>query len=125
MIADPKNTNLSRNRQRGPAVRSAVFYGGHDRKAHRLTPTQTSLLLPWIKRFTIIIAAKWNRASSKLKKSETKLYRKTRKQRQFLSESGFSEPLSLSRNRRIKMKKLSLSINASQSSVLSGYFSYG
>ena len=43
-----------------------------------------------------------------LKKSEAKLSRETRKQRQLLSESGLvlcTAPTSLSRNRSIKMKK--------------------
>ena len=50
----------------------------------------------------------WNLASSNLKKSEAKFNRKTRKQKQLLSESGFvlsTAPPPLSRDRRIKMKK--------------------
>ena len=56
-----------------------------------------------------IISARWNLTSSMLKKSEAKFKRKTRKQGQLLSESGFSlciAPPSLSRDR-IKMKKSS------------------
>ena len=72
------------------------------------TPTQASLLRPWIRCFTTIIFAWWNLTSSKLKKSETKFQRKTRKQGQLLSESEFVlciAPPSLSRDTRIKLKK--------------------
>ena len=84
------------------------FYDDHDRKVNGSTPNLVSLLRPWIRCFTMIISAWWNLASSKLKKSEAKFNRKTWKQRQLLSESGFVlriAPPSLSRDRRIKMKK--------------------
>ena len=84
------------------------YYDGHDRKVDGSTPTQASLLRPRIRCFTVIISARWNLASSKLKMSEAKLKRKSRKQGQFLSESGFVlciAPTSLSRGRKIKMKK--------------------
>ena len=38
-----------------------------------LTPTQVSLLRPWIRYFLIITSAWWNLTSSKLKKSEAKV----------------------------------------------------
>ena len=78
------------------------FYNDHDRKVDGSTPTHASLLCPWIRCCTI--TAWWNLTSSKLKT----FLQKTRKQRQLLSESGFVlciAPLSLSRDRRIKMKK--------------------
>ena len=84
------------------------FYDDHDRKVNGSTTNLVSLLRPWIKCFTMIISAWWNLASSKLKKSEAKFNRKTWKQRQLLSKSGFVlriAPPSLSRDRRIKMKK--------------------
>ena len=65
------------------------FYDDHDRKVEGSTPNLVSLLRPWIRCFTLIISAWWNLASGKLKKSEAKFNRKTRKQRQLLSESGF------------------------------------
>ena len=34
------------------------FYDGHDRKVDGSTPTQASLLRPWIKCFTTIISAR-------------------------------------------------------------------
>ena len=74
------------------------------------TPTQACLLRPWTRCFTTIISAWWNLTSSKVKKSEAKFKRKTRKYRQLLSESRFVlriAPPSLSRDRRIKMKKKS------------------
>ena len=64
------------------------FYDGHDRKVDGSTLTQASLLRLWIRCFTTIISAWWNLTSSKLKKSVAKFKRKTRKQRQPLSESG-------------------------------------
>ena len=64
------------------------FYN-HDRKVDGSTPNLVSLLRPWIRCFTLIISAWWNLASGKLKKSEAKFNRKTGKQRQLLSESGF------------------------------------
>ena len=82
------------------------FYYGHDRKADGSTPTQASLLRPYIRCFTTIISAWWNLTSSKLKKSVAKF---KRKQGQLLSESGFVlciAPPSLSCDRRIKIKKL-------------------
>ena len=82
------------------------FYDGHDRKVNGSTLTQASFLRPWIRCFTTIIFA-W-RNLSKLKKSEAKFKRKTRKQGKLLSESGFVlciAPQSLSRDRRIKTKK--------------------
>ena len=83
------------------------FYDDHVRKVDGSTPTQASLLRPWMRCFTTIISAWWNLTSSKLKKSEVKFKRKTRKQGQLLSESGFVlciAPPSLSRDRKIKMK---------------------
>ena len=64
----------------------ASFCGGHDRMVNGSTPTQALLLRPWMRCFTII-SARWNLTSSKLK-SDAKFKRKTRKQRQLLSESG-------------------------------------
>ena len=84
-----------------------LLYDNHDRKVNGSTPNLASLLRPWIRCFTMIISAWWSLASSKLKKSEAKFNRKTGKQRQLLSESGFVlriAPPSLSRDR-IKMKK--------------------
>ena len=101
---------------RSAAWRSGLerrFYDDHDRKVNGLTRNRVSLLRPWIRCFTMIISAWWNLTSSKLKKSEAKFNRKTRKQRQLLSESGFVQriaPAPLSRDRKIKMKK---SINRS------------
>ena len=80
----------------------------HDRKVNGSTPSQASLLRPWIRCFTIIISAWWNLTSSELRKSEVQFKRKTRKQGQLLSESVFVlciAPPSLSRDRRIKSKK--------------------
>ena len=65
------------------------FYDGHDRKIDGSTPTQASLLRPWIRCFTTFISTWENLTSSKLKKSEAKCKRKTQKQEQLLSESGF------------------------------------
>ena len=85
------------------------FYDDHDRKVDGSPPNLVSLLRPWIRCFTMIISAWWNLASSKSKKKvRRKFKRKTWKQRQLLSESGFVlriAPPSLSRDRRIKMKK--------------------
>ena len=95
-------------RQRGRLVRQRRFYDGHDRKVDGSSPTQTSLLRPWIKSFTTITSAWWSLTSSKLKKTQAKFKRITRKQGQLLSESGFVPciaPPSLSHDR-IKMKKL-------------------
>ena len=92
-----------------PSGSEGHFYDGHVRKVGGSTPTQVLLLRRWTRCFTTIISAWWNLASSKLKKSEAKLNRNTRKQRQLLSESRFVlriAPLSLSRGRRIQMKKL-------------------
>ena len=93
------------------------FYDDVDRKVKGSTPNLVSLLRPWMRCFTMIISASWNPPSSKLKKSEAKFNRKTREQRQLLSESGFVlsiAPSPLSRDRRIKMKK---SINQQKSST--------
>ena len=84
------------------------FYDGHDRKINGSTPYLVSLLRPWIRCFTMPIYVWWNPTSRKLKKSEAKLNRKTRKQGQLPSESGFVlsiAPPPLSRDRRIKLKK--------------------
>ena len=84
------------------------FYDSHDRKVDGSTSTQASMLRPWIRCFTTFISAWWNITSSQLKKSEAKFKRKIRKQGQLLSESEFVlciAPSSLSRDRRIKMKK--------------------
>ena len=57
------------------------FYDGHDHKVDGSTPTQASLLRPWIRCFTTIISAWRNLTSSKLKKLKTNFKRKTGKQR--------------------------------------------
>ena len=91
-----------------PSGSERRFYDGHDRKVDGSTPTLASLLRPWIRYFLTFISARWNLTSSKLKKSEAKFKRKTRKQGQILSESGFVlciAPPSLSCDRRIKMNK--------------------
>ena len=88
------------------------FYDGHDRKVDGSTSTLASLLCPWIRCFLIIISAWWNFTSSKLKKSEAMLNRKTR-HKETLSKSGFilgKAPPSLSRDRRIKIKKSSINV---------------
>ena len=93
-----------------PSGSEGRFYDGQVRKIDGSTPTQASLWRPWTRCFTTIISARWNLTSSKLKKSEAKFKRKIRKHRQLLSESGFVlriAPTSLSRDRRIKMKKKS------------------
>ena len=101
---------------RSAAWRSGVerrFYDDHDRKVNGSTPNLVSLLRHWIRCFTVINSAWWNLASSKLKQVRRKFNRKTWKQGQLLSESGFFlriAPPPLSRDRRIKMKK---SINQS------------
>ena len=92
------------------------FYDDHD----RTTPNLVSLLRPRIRCFTTIISAWWNLTSSKLKKSEEKFNRKTWKQRQILSESGFVQripvvPPPISRNRRINMKKLMIRMKSRNS----------
>ena len=61
-----------------PSGSERSFYDGHDGKVDGSTLTQASLLRPWIRCFTSIISARWN-ISSKLKKSEVKFKRKTRK----------------------------------------------
>ena len=84
------------------------FYDGHDRNVDGSTLTQASLLRPSIRCFTAIVSAWWNLTSSKLKKSEANFKRKTWKQGQLLSKSGFVlciAPRSLSRDRRIKTKE--------------------
>ena len=70
-----------------PSALEHRFYDGHDRKVEGLTPTLATLLHPWIKCFEITIPACWNLTSSKPKKSEAKLNRKIRKQRQSSSAS--------------------------------------
>ena len=65
------------------------FYDDRDGKVEGSTPNLVSLLHPWIRCFTLIISAWWNLANGKSNKLEAKLNRKTRKQRQLLSESGF------------------------------------
>ena len=70
-----------------------------------------ALLRAWIRCFTMIISAWWHLASSKLEEVGRKFNRKTWKHRQLLSESGFAlriAPQPLSRDRRIKMKKIPL-----------------
>ena len=54
------------------------FYDGHNREVGGSTSTLASLLRPWIKHFTMIVSAGWNLISSKLKKSQAKLRRKTK-----------------------------------------------
>ena len=49
------------------------FYIDHDRKVNGLTTNLVSLLRPWMRCFTMIISAWWNPASSKLKKSRSKI----------------------------------------------------
>ena len=56
----------------GRVVSERHYYDGYDRKVNGSTPTQASLLRPWIRCFTIIISAWCNLASIKLKKSEAK-----------------------------------------------------
>ena len=74
------------------------FYDDHVRKVNGSTPNLVSLLRPWIGCFAMIISARWNPASSKLKKSEAKFKRKTPKQvRQLLSECGFVLSIALPR----------------------------
>ena len=68
-----------------PNVMERRFYDGHDRKVDGSTSTQASLLLPWIRCFMTIISAWWYLTSNKLRKSEAKFKRKTRKQVQLLS----------------------------------------
>ena len=103
-----------------PSGSQRRLYDGHDCKVDGSTSTQASLLHPWIRCFTTVISAWWNlpsRTSSKLKKSEAKFKRKTWKQGQLLSESGFVlciAPPSLSRDRRINMKKSKKKINHQQ-----------
>ena len=63
-------------RQRGRVVRSVVFYDGHDRKVDGSTPTQASLLTPWIRCFMAVISAWRNLTSSKLKNSNAKFKRR-------------------------------------------------
>ena len=46
------------------------FHDGPDRKVDGSTPTQASLLRPWIRCVTTIISARWNLTSSKLKKKQ-------------------------------------------------------
>ena len=85
-----------------------IFYHDHDCKVNGSTSSLVSLLRPWMRCFAMIISTWWNPANSKLKKSEAKFNRKTRKQRQLLSESEFVlsiAPPPLSRDRRRKMKK--------------------
>ena len=65
------------------------FYDDHDRKVNGSTPNLVSLLRAWIRCSTLITSAWWNLTSGKLNKSEAKFNRKTRNQRQLLSESGF------------------------------------
>ena len=83
------------------------LYDCHDRKVNGSTPIKASLLHSWKKCFSIIILAWGNLTSGKWKKSEANLHRKFGNQL-LLSESGFvlciTAP-SLSRYRRIKMKK--------------------
>ena len=81
------------------------FYDDDDRTVNGSTSSLVTLLRPWIRFFTMIISAWWNLASSKLHQSDAKLKRKTRKQRQLLSESGFVvsiAPPSLSRDRSVE-----------------------
>ena len=90
-----------------PSGSERRFCDGHDRKVDDSTTTQASLLRPWVRFFTTIISGRWNLTSSKLKKLEAKLKRKTLKHSQLLNESGFVlgiAPRSLIRDRRIKMK---------------------
>ena len=84
------------------------FHNGGDRKVDGSTPNQASLLHSWIRCFTMVISALWNLTSSESKKSEAKLHRKIRKQRQLLCESGFVLRITLSllsRDRKTKIKK--------------------
>ena len=78
------------------------FYDDHDRKVNGSTPNlRVSLLRPWIRCFTMIKSGK-----QQIKEVRRKFNRKTRKQRQLLSESGFVlriAPPPLSHDRRIKM----------------------
>ena len=112
--AEVSSPDIRTAKRQSAAWRSGLerrFYDGHDRKVDDSTPTKASLLRPWIRCFTTVIPARWNLTSSNLKKSEAKFKRKTRKQGQLLSESGFvlcrASP-SLYRDRKIKMKKSSV-----------------
>ena len=62
-----------------PSGSERRFYDGHDRKVGSSTPTLASLLRPGIRCFMAIISAWRNLTSSKLKTSEAKFKRKTRK----------------------------------------------
>ena len=91
-----------------PSGSERRFYESRDRKVDGSTPSQVLLLRPWTRCFTIIISIWWNVTSSKSKKSEAKFKRKLGNKIELLSESGFVlriAPPSLSRDRRIKMKK--------------------
>ena len=91
-------------------IRFYVSLHQNNLRLHLLNQVQRMLKQScWIRCFTITISARRNRTSSKLKKY-AKLNQKTRKQRQLLSESSLSyvdsiAPLSLSYDRRIKIKK--------------------
>ena len=65
-----------------PSGSERRFYDDHHRKVDDATPTQTSLLRPWIRCSTTIVSAWWNLDSNKLKMSEAKFKRKTPIQRQ-------------------------------------------
>ena len=99
---------FSNNCWRHGVVVQSVVFDDHDRKVDGSTPTQASLLRPWIRCFAIIISAWWNLTSSKLKNQKQNSTGKVGKQEQLLSESGFVlciAPPSPSRDKKIKMKK--------------------
>ena len=84
------------------------FYYDHDRKVNGSTPNLVSLLRLWIRCFTTITSACVESGMQQIKEIRRKFNRKTWKQRQLLSESGFvlrRAPPPLSRDRKIKMKK--------------------
>ena len=91
-----------------PSGSERRFYDSRDRKVDGATSTQISLLRPWIRCFTIIISTGWNLTRSKSKKSEAKFKRTLGNKIKLLRESEFVlriAPPSLSRDRRMKMKK--------------------
>ena len=71
-------------------LKLVIFYVLSTNKCTTATiPTQASLLRPWIACFTIIISARWNLISSKLKKSLAKTQPENSETMQLLSEFEF------------------------------------
>ena len=94
-----------------PSGSEGHFYDDHAHKVGGSTPTQASLLDPWTRCFTTIIFAWWNPASSKLKKSEAKFKRNTRKQRQGFSscQAGVRKCLSIKARNKLQHSLLTYS----------------